>query len=316
MSETSLLPIRENRRYGYINRKGSVVIPPQYEYAGSFAEGLANVRLSGKHGFIDTNGRIAIPPKFEEVHFGFKEGVAIVEDDFYQYCIDTTGKEVLGAGLEQVKPFVDGLAAACVDRLWGFMDRSGSFVIPPAFEDVRGFSCGLSAAKRNGRWGFVDKSGRFAIEPQYALIDSFSGDGLACVSQDARTVEYINVRGETVIGGGYAIANPFWKSRFSEGLAAVFIDGKCGAIDTKGLLVIPPIYEEIGLFSEGLAAVKINQLWGYVDRSGHVRIPAVYRYAAPFSGGLAKVTIEYMQGGSDHKEAYIDSRGEYVWTNG
>ncbi len=64
-----LFLIKERGKYGYIDRTGRVVIPPQFVDAGNFSEGLAGVQLSKeghKHGYIDTSGKMVIPPQFEE----------------------------------------------------------------------------------------------------------------------------------------------------------------------------------------------------------------------------------------------------------
>ncbi len=47
-----LFPVRENGMWGYIDRKGKVVIEPQFESAKNFSEGFALVSKSGKYGYI------------------------------------------------------------------------------------------------------------------------------------------------------------------------------------------------------------------------------------------------------------------------
>lgn len=55
----------EGLLYGYIDKSGKEVIPPQFRDAGNFSEGLAPVFIDGKIGFIDKTGKFAIKPKFE-----------------------------------------------------------------------------------------------------------------------------------------------------------------------------------------------------------------------------------------------------------
>lgn len=50
---------------------------------------------------------------------------------------------------------------------------------------------------------------------------------------------------------------------FSEGLAAVELDGEWGFIDKTGKEVIPLIYDDVEVFREGLAVVKLNEKWAY-----------------------------------------------------
>ena len=56
---------------------------------------------------------------------------------------------------------------------------------------------------------------------------------------------------------------------FSEGLAAVEINGKWGFIDHTGKEIIPLKYDDAGSFSEGLAPVKLDGKWGQIDKNGN-----------------------------------------------
>lgn len=44
--------------WGYLDRNGKFVISPQFDHAGSFAEGLAPVKIEGKYGYISLGARI------------------------------------------------------------------------------------------------------------------------------------------------------------------------------------------------------------------------------------------------------------------
>lgn len=59
-------------------------------------------------------------------------------------------------------------------------------------------------------------------------------------------------------------AKYYLAENFSEGLAAVKINGKWGFIDKTGKMVIPATFSGAKDFSEGLAAVEINGKWGYI----------------------------------------------------
>jgi hypothetical protein len=94
--------------------------------------------------------------------------------------------------------------------------------------------------------------------------------------------------------------------RFSEGLAAVEINGKWGFLDKSGLMVIATQYDHAANFSEGLAAVQINGKWGFINKFGQMVIQP--QFAAPFYffGGLARVWV-------GEKWGYIDLSGKYAW---
>jgi len=54
---------------------------------------------------------------------------------------------------------------------------------------------------------------------------------------------------------------------FSEGLAAVKLDGKWGYIDKNGNEVIKCVYDCDGFFSEDLVAVRLNGKYGYLAKT-------------------------------------------------
>jgi hypothetical protein len=47
-----LAPVRIGDKYRYINKQGKEVISPQFDYADRFNEGLAAVQVNGKWGHI------------------------------------------------------------------------------------------------------------------------------------------------------------------------------------------------------------------------------------------------------------------------
>jgi hypothetical protein len=70
---------------------------------------------------------------------------------------------------------------------------------------------------------------------------------------------------------------------FSEGLAAVKLDGKWGFIDKTGKKIIPLKYDDAEHFSEGLAPVKLDDKWGFIDKTGKEVTSFKYDDAKSFS---------------------------------
>ncbi len=92
---------------------------------------------------------------------------------------------------------------------------------------------------------------------------------------------------------------------FSEGMAAVKLDGKWGYIDTEGRVIVEPKYDGANSFSEGLAAVQSGGKWGYIDKTGAVVIAFTFDSTFAFSEGLAAYSSGYYYG-------YIDTTGAKV----
>ena len=63
--DTSLIPVYDGKKWGYIDKKGQYVINPQFSDADWFSDGLARVEnKDGKYGFIDKKGTYKIPAKY------------------------------------------------------------------------------------------------------------------------------------------------------------------------------------------------------------------------------------------------------------
>lgn len=60
-----LIIYKKDKKYGFINLKGKVIIEAIYEEAVPFSEGLAKVKLNNKYGFINTKGQVIIPFEYD-----------------------------------------------------------------------------------------------------------------------------------------------------------------------------------------------------------------------------------------------------------
>jgi len=85
------------KKYGYIDRHGVLVVPPRFDVAGPFSDGLAPVRTCNEVDFIDASGKVVLATKFEEA-LAFRGGLAQVwagdEHGLLKGYIDKTGKVV------------------------------------------------------------------------------------------------------------------------------------------------------------------------------------------------------------------------------
>ena len=53
-------------KWGFIDKKGIVVIPCIFDSAGDFSEGFAGIKCNEKWGFVDNTGREVIPCTYDE----------------------------------------------------------------------------------------------------------------------------------------------------------------------------------------------------------------------------------------------------------
>lgn len=138
-------------------------------------------------GFLDLTGAWVIPPRFD-MAYPFSEGLAQVRADHRQWgYINRQGEVVISCQFEDAYPFQEGLAAVQTgkypNRHYGFIDTGGNWVIQPQFNDVGNvFSQGLAAVKLGDLWGYIGRNGNWTIAPAFSRAWPFSEAGHACVS--------------------------------------------------------------------------------------------------------------------------------------
>ncbi len=245
--------------YSYIDKSGKAVSQPQFDWADSFKEGLAKVKMGYKWGYIDKTGKLVSRLQFDDSQL-FSEGLALVKNSSKYGYIDKTSKAIIPLQYSDAKSFKEGLAAVKLNIAWGYIDKTGKAVILPQFDEADSFSGELARIKQSGKYGYINKTGQVVIQPQFDEADSFS-DGLARVKNGDKW-GYINPTGQSVIALKFKAAESF-----KEGLAAVKIDELWGYIDKAGKLVISPEFNEAKSFAEGMALVNIGGKWGYIRNS-------------------------------------------------
>lgn len=312
-NQQKLFMIQSDKKIGYVDQNGKVVIQPQFEPGEGFhdfSDGLAAVQINKKWGYIDTTGKVVIQPQFD-LAGKFAEGLAVVATKDKVSYIDKTGKVIFPVPAEQsmeVSNFSESLAPVKLGKRWGYIDSSGKFAINPQFDAVGVFSDGFAVIVLNGKVGYVDKSGKIAITPQYEDASKFS-DGLAPIKSSGKW-GFVDKSGKNVIPAQFdevqiAPESYGWVG-FSDGLTAVKVGNTWGYVDRSGKLVINPQFDVARSFSEGLAAVKLGDRWGFIDKSGKIIINPQFTGAQDFVNGLAMV--------SDQQSGYIDHNGKFVWT--
>jgi len=294
-----LAAVKINNKWGYIDKTGNIIIPPQFDdvYGYGFSEGLAKVRINGKYGYIDQTGNVVIPPQFDHASYKFSEGLSVVVANHKYGYIDKTGKMIITLQFDLAANFSEGLAQVEINNKYGYIDQTGKIIITPQFDYTNGnFSEGLAAVEINNKYGYIDQTGKMIIPLQFDGADNFS-EGLAAVKINDKW-GYIDKTGNIIITPKFESMGDGteFAGNFSEGLATVKINGNYGYIDKTGKMITPLQFDLAANFSEGLAVVEINDKWGYIDKTGKMIITPQFDDSNGFSEGLARVKINEKYG--------------------
>jgi len=323
--------------WGYVDPHGNVAIPPSFEWAGDFSEGVATASVNKQIVFIDHAGKILfkkepmrIPGTWQggPVDLRFSGNLMAFPDPLtgkFGY-IDRSGQFLIPPQFDAAYPFHDGLARIAAASRFGYIDSKGAFVIQPVFKKATDFHEGFAAAVQESRGqtvvGFIDNTGQFRISSPFdpsEVYNIMNGNYDNEVSKfnsfaKSETFPWILLLQDD--------GNPASPSRFVEGLAVVRnvpIDpSQCctyAFLDRNGKRGIPGNFADAEPFSEGLAITDK----GYINTAGQLVIPISRVGNGPlrlheFKHGLARVefTASWFPDSND-PWGYINRDGKLVW---
>ena len=326
----ALYPIKVKDKWGFINRKGEVVIAPTYDDADDFYDDAAKVCLTkGSEygcGFIDRKGQWLVQPIYQ-IAGRFNEGKAFVaKDDLYGY-VDMQGREVIACQFEDAGQFHNGYAAIKQGGWTGFIDKTGTVIIKPAYTVVVShprFIDGIAPVfGADEQTGFIDTSGQWYISAQFNSAGNFV-DGLAWAmwQQDDSAAEHgFTIKGGYIDREGVYVIPPEYDFGwdFSEGYATVWVrseDKKSKiwkVIDKEGSIVLDNLpYRNVGGLNNGLIPIQDEEMkWGFMNIEGEVIISPQFAGINHFKNGMARMEVGTAFANTI---VYINPKGEIVWS--
>lgn len=242
-------------RYGFIDKTGRFVIPPTFEDAYGFSNGLAAVEItSGEWGYVDTSGTILLRG-YTWAHDFDQDGYAIVEKGDTQGVINKQGHYVIPSQFNAIGGG-DELYPVRINRLYGLMNTQGELVQTYQYENMSYFKDELALAELNSKWGYVDKLGNLVISVATDVGFHFQ-DGLAW-QQHQGTCYYIDTSGRTrLVMSGLSEVTSF-SSGYARGKSGHFY----GFFDKTGQIILPFEYRDAVPLSEGIGLVYNGSQWG------------------------------------------------------
>jgi hypothetical protein len=207
-------------------------------------------------------------------------------------------------------------AAQGENQLWGFVRRDGSWAIPPRYAQVQDVSEGLVAVQARLRegWSFIDTSGQLRIQGPFQDATPFElGVSLVRTPQGARLIDaqgvdvelprgepaffsegilgirrprhnepeagfYANIRGDNIFGRQFSEIHPFQQGVAKVRPLRTWGAGvsPLGAINTRGVLVVPPKYRALHVQPDGNIVINPQQYFGLADKQGRILLPPEY----------------------------------------
>ena len=159
-----LAAVKRGDKYGYINKKGEMIIAAQFDYAENFKDNMlakvwnklkscekeAQQRISDSlwiqplitmpisdgtfHGIKDNYNRMIIPCRFSNIKYDEANHLYIVSDSLNRHGLYTyKGDRLFNPLFDSIGEFENGETTASVDSITGTIDANGH--VAPAFMD-------------------------------------------------------------------------------------------------------------------------------------------------------------------------------------
>lgn len=234
---------------GLMNKAGEKLCAPLYKDISFFHKGLARVQgMNGLWGLIDRNGQEVMPPKYHQLGLP-SEGLVATKEDTY--------------------------------ARWVYRNYAGRVMIEGAFDEAPPFEGGITAVMSKGQRQIIDRAG-LSVAPEGTQPLFFSeglfGLKVSTMNKKKEVNYYSDATGGNVFGRSYASVGPF-----QYGVAMVRPlpkqvgrREKLGAINRRGVMVVPPKYNRLHVQPDGNIIINPQRYYGLADQNGNILLEPEY----------------------------------------
>jgi len=156
--DDGMAPLKSNDKTGFIDYDYNIIIPQIYDDCTYFSFGSVAVKQNGRWGYINREGKVLIPLTLNYDHHGpFSDGLIAVKRNKKWGFIDESNNVVVPINLnyDEVFGLSDGLARMRKGKKFGFIDRTGKVVIKPKYIAAADFQNGITIASKESTNGLL-----------------------------------------------------------------------------------------------------------------------------------------------------------------
>ena len=268
----SLISVKTKGSWKVINLKGQTVLPPGFQDVENINEEVIKFKINDQWGLVDKFGNQLCAPKFGAIA-PYKKGFFKTKNNSKTGLLNAEGKEILPTESQQFEIIGENMVLFKQNNVWGAVDLSGKILLDPefqswklltptfikfsvekntylysvknqkiindiTFENFFAFSNKYVLVKKDFFLGLMNAQGNWVIPAEYNEIQPY-GKNLFRVRQK-NLWGIVNADHKEIIPFNYQYIAPI-KHLF----CLVKKDGKFGACNLNGELVIEPLYSKI-----------------------------------------------------------------------
>lgn len=198
--------------WGYINKEGKWAIKPKFQFAESFVDNIAIVRIDNKYGVIEKNGTYIVEPEYSDIirykdssHIVFKKKDKEIHTDYKLNIIDDPSNDdelswidsILNNERKEtiVSQKQNSIATFQSTKSWNnykiimngcksaVTDKDGNVILKDNYEaygHIISINEGMVRTQKGDNFGFIDCKKLEYLEPVFDYVRDFS-EGLAAV---------------------------------------------------------------------------------------------------------------------------------------
>lgn len=253
-----------------INKKGEVAAKGMSRV--EFKNDFATIRQEGRYGLINRKGQILVKPIYDDINIDFKNSVAIVKQDGKWGLINKKGEVVIHPQFNKIisSGFRKGFVKVKQDGKWGIINKKGQILVKPIYDDIN-IVVRIKDNKANGKC-----LQKHVTDLKYFtefIVNCIYGDKYhKRFSQEIDLIVVEKKYKKGIIDKlGKIIVQPMYDdiAFYCSNLIGVKLKSKWGLVDKNGKILVPPQFNNIFDIGGRLMQVKIGRKrWGLINDKG------------------------------------------------
>ncbi|MCB9280748.1 MAG: WG repeat-containing protein [Lewinellaceae bacterium] len=307
-----LYPVKVGHKWGYIDRKGNMVVAPQYDQVGQSdlplhgdfhaprSSGFRLVEVDGKLGLAGRDRQLVLAPDYRQIRVLSGNFFAVRKGDNF-VLIDRTGRELFSTGYEDIRLLDTSDVRTAQyfkvgkNNLWGVQAATGEMVLPIRYARVfplRNGSALFKAQLPGKPWQLLKQGGAPLLPGYYQDIRSYHPDFIA-VQTGPKSWETYDSTGKALFKDTWAVVEPLNRF-FLELRDSVRYKPRLYSFAAKDTFSFELFYINFYPLDDRYAACELSRnRVGIMDSLGAIVLQPAYDSIAPWTNSVFKVKNRY-----------------------
>ncbi len=260
----------ENNQYGLINYNRKQILECKYsEIMNIYGSDMYVVKENGDIEVVGNDGNVKVKNAFSEAVSIDNSNITIKSNGNYG-VISSTGESILSTEYQYLKFAFDGNYIAEKDNKYGIINIDGTTKVDfnysyISYSNQEGF---IEAQRSDGETDLLDTT--FLVKASGILSEINSRLGYVKVRNNGE-YKYYNFKLEEKDVKDVLSSNTLFLSKYND---------KYGYVDKNGIVVVDYIYDDATEQNDyGFSAVKKDGKWGAIDSSGKLIVDTQYEFS-------------------------------------